>query len=111
MLSIGPFIALIWVHFVADFILQTDYIAINKSKSNWVLSLHVALYMIPMCIFGVTFAIVNAILHFVTDWATSRCTSYLWRHNQRHWFFTVIGLDQAIHMTCLLTTYAMLGSV
>ena len=54
---------------------------------------------------GAAFAIVNAVLHFATDWCTSRVTKRLWLAEQRHWFFVVIGLDQSIHMTCLLGTY------
>jgi hypothetical protein len=54
------------------------------------------------------FAVVNSALHFVTDFCTSRATSALWKKDQRHWFFVVIGLDQAIHMTCLFVTYEVL---
>jgi hypothetical protein len=98
-------IALIWIHFVADFMFQTDKIAIAKSSSNRALALHVAIYTLPFFYFGVWFALLNAALHFATDWCTSRATTYLWKKGDRHNFFVVIGLDQAIHMTCLLTTF------
>jgi hypothetical protein len=45
------------------------------------------------------------IMHFITDAITSRTTSYLWQKGERHWFFVVIGLDQAIHMTTLFGVY------
>ena len=107
-IGIIPLIALIWLHFVADFIFQSDTVAKGKSSSNKILAYHVSLYALPFLVFGPLFAIINALLHFVTDWCTSRATSYLWQHNKRHWFFVVIGLDQAIHMTCLILTYIWL---
>lgn len=103
-------ILLVWMHFVADFILQTDEIALNKSKSSFVLLQHVSLYILPFLFFGTEFAVINGILHFITDYFSSRATSYLWKKEQRHWFFVVIGLDQAIHLTCLfLTFYYLFG--
>ena len=98
-------IALIWIHFVADFMFQTDKIAIAKSSSNRALGLHVSLYTIPLFWFGWKFALVNMVLHFATDYCTSRATTYLWKKGDRHNFFVVIGLDQAIHATCLYVTY------
>lgn len=99
----------IWVHFVADFVLQSDWMAMNKSKNSllgigamWV---HFGIYTVTLVpFFGCRFSIVNGLLHFATDMITSRATSYLWTHQQRHWFFVVIGFDQAIHLTCLLLT-------
>ena len=101
-------IILIWLHFIADFILQTDKMAINKSSSNRWLGLHVSVYTVPFFWFGWRFALVNGAAHFVTDWLTSRGTSYLWKKEERHWFFALIGLDQAIHMTTLFLTYRWL---
>ena len=98
-------LVLVWLHFFSDFVLQTDYMALNKSKSNKVLATHVLLYSILFLFFGFWFAVINGILHFCTDWITSRWTSRLWSQEKRHQFFVVIGLDQAIHLTCLFTTY------
>jgi len=99
-------ILLIWVHFVADFVLQTDKMAINKSSSNKWLLYHVVVYTIQFFWFGYIFAIVNGIAHFIVDYITSRATSYLWSKDKRHWFFVVIGLDQALHFTILVSTYS-----
>lgn len=104
-MSIEILLAVVWCHWFADFILQSDRIAINKSSSNKILLWHVALYGFCFLWAGVAFAVVNALLHFVTDWCTSRATKKLWISEQRHWFFVVIGLDQAIHMSCLFLTY------
>ena len=98
-------ITIIWLHFLADFIFQTDKMAINKSTSTLWLAIHVAIYTLPFFWFGWPFALFNGGCHFVTDWFTSRGTSYLWKKEERHWFFALIGLDQAIHMTTLMVSY------
>jgi len=97
-------ILVFWLHFLADFILQTDRMALNKSHSFKWLSVHAATYGIPFLLIGWKYAIINAAYHWCVDAVTSRCTSYLWQKNERHWFFVVIGLDQSIHMTCLFLT-------
>jgi len=107
-MSIEILLALIWTHWFADFILQSDRIAINKSSSNQILAWHVFLYGACFVWVGVEYAAANAALHFITDWCTSRVTKKLWLADQRHWFFVVIGVDQAIHMTCLFATYGVL---
>ena len=109
-------LALIWTHFIADFILQTDRVALNKSRDTAILLEHVTIYsaaFIPVCAVwltlyqGVQFCVLTALLHFITDFFSSRACSALWKKNERHWFFVVIGLDQAIHMTCLVLTWEL----
>jgi hypothetical protein len=84
MIPVTTLIAFFVCHFVADFILQCDRVAINKSKSFVVLSEHCLLYSIPFMIFGWQFALINAGLHFVVDAVTSRTTAYLWQREERH---------------------------
>lgn len=105
MIDLGVVLLIVWLHFFGDFICQTAYMAANKSKSNMVLFQHVAIYSLPLYVFGPVFALVNMVLHFMTDWVTSRITSRLWYYEDKHWFFVVVGLDQAIHFTCLFGTY------
>lgn len=97
------------IHFVADFLLQSDYMAKNKSKSNTILFYHVSVYSIPfMFIISPLYGIINGILHFGVDYVTSRRSSKLWADGKVHWFFVVIGFDQLLHILMLMWTYYLL---
>lgn len=106
MISLFTICLLILVHWFADFVMQSDEMAINKSKSNKWLLKHVVLYSLFFVPFGFWFAFVNLCCHFVTDWTTSRITSHLWKKGARHNFFVVVGIDQAIHLITLILTYS-----
>lgn len=101
---------LIWLHFIADFVFQSDKVAKAKSSDNVVLTIHVLIYSVPFLVFGLKFAMINYALHFITDYISSRATTKLWLAGERHWFFVVIGADQAVHMTCLFLTYQAWGN-
>lgn len=101
-------ILIIWLHFLADFILQTDEMAKGKSSSFKWLTAHAGMYSLPFFFIGWKYALMNAGLHWCVDAVTSRIAKYFFLRDQRHWFFVVIGCDQAIHMTCLLWTLGKL---
>ncbi len=87
-------LTLIVLHFIGDFLLQSDWMATNKSKRWDALTLHVGAYMAPFWAW-VTFVanvssvrlvwwlIANFALHFITDAITSRITSRLWFFERR----------------------------
>lgn len=95
-------ILLFWLHFIGDFLLQSNYMALNKSKSIKVLSFHCLVYSLPFLWFGLEFALIACGAHFLVDYISSKVTSYFWKIKQRHWFFVTIGFDQAVHMTIIL---------
>lgn len=123
---------LLVAHFVADFVCQSDWMAVNKSKSWMALTYHVAVYAAVLMMlvgwwtgeeprtFGLWLA-VNATAHFAQDAVTSRITSRLWPfpkvgegmrpnwiqvevRDTRHWFFVAIGADQLLHYITLFVT-------
>lgn len=77
------FLMLLAVHWVADFVCQTHWQASNKSKRLDALARHVGVYtailsvasIILFGIEGAQFAAINGILHFATDYFTSRWSS------------------------------------
>lgn len=118
------FLAILTIHWVADFVLQSQWMASNKSKSFVALGAHVAVYTASIFVgmllylllyfnsfalsFCLIWALVNGILHFGIDAVTSRITSYLWNKKDVHNFFVVIGLDQLLHQFCLFISFMYL---
>ena len=100
---------IIWLHFIADFILQSTNMAKNKWDSLKWLGFHCTVYTIPFFYFGWKFALITGGLHFIVDFISSKITHHLWEKKEVHWFFVVIGWDQAIHISCLLLTLNYLG--
>lgn len=102
-------IYVLFVHYVADFLCQTNWMALNKSKSNLALGAHVLTYSVVMLaglhialIFHTIhwiwlFVLINGLLHFATDYITSRLTARFWVAEQRAYFWWTIGVDQWIH--------------
>lgn len=113
--------ALIAIHWVADFVLQTHWQASNKSKNWWALSAHVATYtgalllLTGVVIYGIPglavmsipaflmWVLLNGVIHFGVDAVTSRASSKLFAKDW-HNFFVVVGFDQVIHYFTLFGT-------
>jgi len=110
------FVALLFVHWVGDFVLQSHWMSVNKSKRVDALLLHAATYTGVLLvgaglILGIRqieslllFVGANGFLHLATDFVTSRITSRLWQQKREHDFFVVVGLDQLIHQVTLAIT-------
>lgn len=82
------FLILLTLHFIGDFLLQTDRMATRKSYDSLALLQHVTLYGVPFAAFtlltvsnpmhALWFTSVTMTVHFFTDFVTSRITSRLW---------------------------------
>jgi Protein of unknown function (DUF3307). len=116
------FVYILFAHYVSDFVLQTRWQAENKSKSLEALFMHVITYSFSlfcwlalpvllwahdpqMLTFVYVYVGINAVAHFITDFATSRISSYFHRKGKIHAFWGVIGFDQFLHQAVLLLTF------
>ena len=118
-------LVLLFIHWIADFLTQNDWLATNKSKSWVALLCHTALYTITMGIFMNLFdffglfthkytysiLIFVAILfttHTIIDYTSSRITSKLYKKGNMRTFFDVIGFDQFMHYLTIFLAYKLL---
>lgn len=116
---IPTIITILFAHWVADFIFQSQEIAANKYNNIYVLIRHICIYTTVLfsilCIsklFGINIdseklmqlCALNGLLHFIVDFCTSKITHYLYSKNKIHEFFVVIGFDQLLHYSCLFMT-------
>ncbi|MFO0857040.1 MAG: DUF3307 domain-containing protein [Phycisphaerales bacterium] len=108
-------VAILFIHFVADFVVQTGWQAANKSKKLRALAAHVGTY--SMCFAPLVFwskgsalwFVVNIAAHFLTDAITSRFSSKFWRDGKPgKAFWIMIGFDQFIHGATLTGTWLWL---
>lgn len=119
-------LSIIVLHFIGDWVLQSNWMALNKGKDAIALAAHVVVVgttlLIGMLLLGYelelayAFMAYNMLAHFVTDMMTPNITSYFWFVRviepvngpgskfygaydmpKRHWFFVAIGADQLIH--------------
>ncbi len=112
-LPLSFILVVLFIHWLADFVLQSDYVAKNKSKSILVLGEHCLIYGACLAVvFGNwQFAIFNTLLHYITDYFTSRLNSYLWAKGDVHNFFVSVGADQLVHYICLFGSYFLFYSI
>ena len=106
------------MHTIFDWFLQSRMVAENKSKSWLALEEHVFIYFIGLLIAmfilpfdaanGFIWAVVNAVLHFITDAITSRVNAYSYQRGRIKCFWNGIGFDQYIHYVTLFGTYLLL---
>lgn len=131
MINLSVPLSILIIHTIGDFLFQSDWMAINKSKNWKALGLHVSVYSLCFVYWGLPFVAITFLTHFLTDAVTSRITSKLWfftpldvhytmnsnqyrqlwvsKGGNRHWFFVTIGIDQLIHFITLALTYKLVG--
>jgi putative Mn2+ efflux pump MntP len=108
------FLYILFVHFLADFALQTHEQATKKS-TDWIyLTFHVITYSLCWLIasyilFGVfstalAIFVITFFAHWITDYCTSRIGKIFWDKNDYHNGFVVVGFDQILHYIQLFLT-------
>lgn len=115
-------IGILFLHWIFDFVFQTEWQAMNKSKDREALLQHTAVY--AGCWLAVTilyagildlsgrwllFPIITFFCHSATDYYTSRVNAILWEKKDTHGFFVSVGFDQFLHYVQLFVTFKLLS--
>lgn len=110
------FLFVLFLHWLADFVFQTRWMAENKSKDNRALTTHVAIYSLVFLVgllimssfvktsfLGILGLVsINGIIHWCVDYVTSRMNAKFFQTQQMTYFWWNIGFDQFIHQACLI---------
>jgi hypothetical protein len=128
-MPVSAVLLIVLLHFIGDFVLQPRSIATNKSSSLKHLGYHMLILQTTFMV-GIWhytgqqftgdpagFVFCNSMAHGVTDyftWRFYKLTVYLrdrqatketWKYWEDWWFYTTIGIDQAIHMATAFGLY------
>ena len=102
--SLNLLILLVLAHFVCDFVLQTDRMAVEKIPGrddtlhwSWWLGSHAAAHGLAVALLTDVplLGLMETLLHAIIDWLKIRCR------------FTLV-LDQSLHLLCKLTWVLLL---
>jgi Protein of unknown function (DUF3307) len=118
MITLTSILIILAAHTIFDWILQTRWQAENKSKNWQALLNHCFTYFIGLCIAAMIifyphtnpyiascWAVLNGVLHFITDAITSRLNAKFY---PRKSFWNCIGVDQFIHYATLFVTFNLM---
>ncbi len=121
MIDVWTYLYIILIHWISDFVFQTRMMGENKGKSNFWLTLHVFTYscwtFTGWALYSLfttghyseqTYLYATAwifILHWLTDFITSRITGWFYINKNFYGFFTTIGFDQVLHYVQLFLIY------
>ena len=106
---VGWMLVLTVKHVIADFVLQNSWMAIGKDqKTGWAMPLlahclvHLAVAMALILMIAPRFwfvAIIDFFIHITVDRAKGLCASTfgVTLEAGHSWFWTLIGVDQALH--------------
>lgn len=103
---------LAFVHWIADFVFQSDWMAKEKSKNNYALLIHCFVYgaVFSSMTLSPMYGLIVGLIHIPVDYVTSRINAELWNDKKVHWFFVSIGFDQWIHIATLILVQKYLMS-
>lgn len=113
-MTISTILFILIIHWLADFVLQTDWMAQNKHDNFEALGAHFIVYTLTIMIAALFFtlspmaliwALANGMAHLCIDYVTSKINTSLWHQGRVHDFFVNVGLDQLLHYTILILTW------
>ena len=115
---------IILIHYIADFMFQTEKMATNKKNSIVPLLKHTILYsmimgfgfifIFPTILQVILFTVLTFCGHTIVDYYTSKITGKLFENKTYYTglpnfgAFSIIGLDQVIHYLILFLTVKIL---
>lgn len=99
------FLAIIMAHMVGDYLFQSDYLAANKGKDNYILLAHSVIYtfgvMLVAYLFNIETKALNLFLigaiHIPVDYLKARGITVKWFGSSK-----ALLLDQLVHYITLL---------
>ena len=104
---VGWMLLLTAKHVIADFFLQSTWMAVGKDlKRGWALPLlahclvHLAVAMVLILIVAPRFwfvALIDFAIHLAVDRAKGFCVATFRVKPEHQWFWWLIGIDQALH--------------
>lgn len=116
-IEIFTVLSVLLIHWIADFVAQSDMQAKGKSKDWRILTDHTFIYALLMCGFAYycrwlgddcskifAFFWATFITHTIIDYFTSKLNAKLYAKGEIHWFFVSVGFDQFLHYCCLFGT-------
>lgn len=124
-MTLAVIFTILIIHWLADFVLQTDKQARDKSKNWEALLSHTLSYSTVWWSIGIILVVINLfypffeyqrwsltlfvlitfVSHTITDYFTSRLNSKLWEQGKVHNFFVCVGFDQVLHYIQLFGTF------
>src|SRR5215475_11211336 len=99
-LLVGWMLLLTVKHIIADFVLQNAWMAHGKDqKKGWALPLlvHCLIHFAVALVLIRIVALIDFVIHIAVDRAKGLCSSTFGMTPEHPWFWTLIGVDQALH--------------
>ena len=109
-MEIQLILAIIIAHWIGDYVLQSESMAVGKATSLKWLTIHVLVWTasirIITTLFGATFmwVIAMGVAHWIQDFITSKINSHFQKTKQLKLFWLTIGTDQMLHYLVMFAT-------
>ncbi len=103
MIATSQILGIVLAHWIGDFILQNEKMALGKSSSNKLLTIHVLIWTTTIAVITIPlglpilWVLLMGVLHWIQDYTTSRLNSYYARTKNNEMFWNMIGTDQMLH--------------